>query len=271
MRKGDPDDPLLRQIWPHAATSSQPVAGFTADPVREQGSRRAGRHSEVSRPRAADRERRVPAALPLLLPPRISVHDAARRSRRLVGGARRVARRARCARGHLERRRSALACRIDASASSWRELADTAVTTVRHSHALSRSSIPERIDDGLVRVLRATRLQTVARRALSITPTSSTPQWRARSRRCSRALTALLNQSVLLRGVNDTAAIARAAQRATVRLRRAAVLPAPARPRRGRCALRRRRNCGATRSSRSCVHACPATWYRGSCARLPVS
>src|SRR5688572_20179485 len=33
MRKGDPHDPLLRQVWPHAA-EAMPVAGFSADPVR---------------------------------------------------------------------------------------------------------------------------------------------------------------------------------------------------------------------------------------------
>jgi EF-P beta-lysylation protein EpmB len=36
MRRGDPDDPLLRQVLPRAA-EREPVAGFCADPVREQG------------------------------------------------------------------------------------------------------------------------------------------------------------------------------------------------------------------------------------------
>ena len=36
MRRGDPHDPLLRQVWPHAA-ELEPAEGFTADPVREQG------------------------------------------------------------------------------------------------------------------------------------------------------------------------------------------------------------------------------------------
>ncbi|HEX7236006.1 MAG TPA: EF-P beta-lysylation protein EpmB, partial [Gammaproteobacteria bacterium] len=36
MRKGDANDPLLRQVWP-AAAELAPAAGFTADPVREQG------------------------------------------------------------------------------------------------------------------------------------------------------------------------------------------------------------------------------------------
>jgi L-lysine 2,3-aminomutase len=36
MRKGDPHDPLLRQVWPDAAELTH-VDGFSADPVREQG------------------------------------------------------------------------------------------------------------------------------------------------------------------------------------------------------------------------------------------
>src|SRR5262245_49421040 len=36
MRKGDASDPLLKQVWPHAA-ELEPAQGFSADPVREQG------------------------------------------------------------------------------------------------------------------------------------------------------------------------------------------------------------------------------------------
>ena len=36
MRRGDPSDPLLRQILPVPA-ELEPAEGFTADPVREQG------------------------------------------------------------------------------------------------------------------------------------------------------------------------------------------------------------------------------------------
>src|SRR5215210_5673316 len=35
MRKGDANDPLLRQVWPHADELA-PAVGFSADPVREQ-------------------------------------------------------------------------------------------------------------------------------------------------------------------------------------------------------------------------------------------
>ena len=36
MRKRDPHDPLLKQVWPHAPSSTAPPAS-RADPVREQG------------------------------------------------------------------------------------------------------------------------------------------------------------------------------------------------------------------------------------------
>ena len=36
MRRGDPNDPLLRQVWPLAA-ELEAVPGYTADPVREHG------------------------------------------------------------------------------------------------------------------------------------------------------------------------------------------------------------------------------------------
>src|SRR6185503_14583573 len=36
MRRGDPNDPLLKQVLPVAA-ELDPAEGFTADPVREQG------------------------------------------------------------------------------------------------------------------------------------------------------------------------------------------------------------------------------------------
>jgi KamA family protein len=83
-------------------------------------------------------------------------------------------------------------------------LADTSVTTVR-LHTRFPIAIPERIDAGLVRVLGATRLQTVVvvhanhANELDATVQSSLATLRP-------ALTALLNQSVLLRGINDTAA-----------------------------------------------------------------
>jgi L-lysine 2,3-aminomutase len=91
-------------------------------------------------------------------------------------------------------------------------LADTAVTTVR-LHTRFPIAIPERIDAGLVRVLRATRLQTVvvvhANHANELDAAVQSALATLRP-----ALTALLNQSVLLRGVNDTAeSLARLSER----------------------------------------------------------
>ncbi len=83
MREGDPHDPLLRRVWPHAA-ELLPAAGLHGGPRARARPRRGGRDQQIYGPRAADRERRVPAALPLLLPPRLSLYRAARGSRRLV-------------------------------------------------------------------------------------------------------------------------------------------------------------------------------------------
>jgi EF-P beta-lysylation protein EpmB len=82
-------------------------------------------------------------------------------------------------------------------------IADTAVTTVR-IHTRFPIAIPERVDDGLLRVLRATRLETVV-----VVHTNHANELDAGVERALAALrleiTALLNQSVLLRGVNDEA------------------------------------------------------------------
>ena len=160
MRKGDPHDPLLRQVWPHAAELDDASPASRPIPSASKGSRRPGVIQKYPRPRAADRERRLPAALPLLFPARVPVLGAARGARRLVRGGRRAARRSRCARSDLERRRSALASRTGASASSSRDSRTRAVTTVR-IHTRFPIAMPERVDDGLLRVLRGTPLQTV--------------------------------------------------------------------------------------------------------------
>jgi L-lysine 2,3-aminomutase len=82
-------------------------------------------------------------------------------------------------------------------------LADTAVTTVR-IHTRFPIAIPERVDDGLLRVLRGTRLATVV-----VVHTNHANELDANVARALAAmrpaLTALLNQSVLLKGVNDDA------------------------------------------------------------------
>ena len=119
-------------------------------------------------------------------------------------------------------------------------IADTAVTTVR-IHTRFPIAIPERVDDGLLRLLRGTRLNTVV-----VVHTNHANELDAGVERAlaalEPALTALLNQSVLLRGVNDDAETLATLERAPVRLRRPALLPAPARPRSRRRTLRGRRD-----------------------------
>jgi EF-P beta-lysylation protein EpmB len=84
-------------------------------------------------------------------------------------------------------------------------LADTSITTVR-IHTRFPIAIPERIDAGLLRVLRATKLQTVL-----VVHSNHANELDAAVERGLAALrpelTALLNQSVLLRGVNDDAGV----------------------------------------------------------------
>ena len=82
-------------------------------------------------------------------------------------------------------------------------IADTAVTTLR-IHTRFPIAIPERVDSGLTRLLRGTRLKTVL-----VVHANHANELDASVERAlaelKPALTALLNQSVLLRGVNDDA------------------------------------------------------------------
>jgi KamA family protein len=82
-------------------------------------------------------------------------------------------------------------------------LEDSPITTVR-IHTRFPIAIPERIDDGLLRALRRTKLETVV-----VVHTNHANELDAAVERGLTALrpavTALLNQSVLLRGVNDAA------------------------------------------------------------------
>jgi EF-P beta-lysylation protein EpmB len=210
MRKGDPHDPLLRQIWPHAAELT-PVDGFTADPVREQAlaargviRKYAGRVLLIASgtcplhcrycfrrdfPYSAQLAARADwsAALTELK----SVPDA--REAILSGGD---------PLSLSNRRLGDLVAR----------LADTSVTTVR-IHTRFPIAIPERIDEGLKRVLRGTRLRTVV--VVHANHANELDAGVERALLVLRpALTALLNQSVLLRGVNDeTSALARLSER----------------------------------------------------------
>jgi KamA family protein len=82
-------------------------------------------------------------------------------------------------------------------------LADTSITTVR-IHTRFPIAIPERIDAGLLRALRSAKLKTVL-----VVHSNHPNELDSAVERGLAALrpelTALLNQSVLLRGVNDDA------------------------------------------------------------------
>jgi EF-P beta-lysylation protein EpmB len=201
MRKGDPHDPLLRQVWPHAAELTS-VAGFTADPVREQGLAAQGVI------------RKYPQRALLIASSACPLH-CRYCFRREFPYAEQLASRGDWSQAieGLEAAgdiREAILSGGDPLSRSNRRLgevvarlADTAVTTVR-IHTRFPIAIPERIDAGLLRVLGSTRLHTVvvvhSNHANELDDGVAAALARLRP-----SLTALLNQSVLLRGVNDDA------------------------------------------------------------------
>jgi EF-P beta-lysylation protein EpmB len=201
MRKGDPDDPLLRQIWPHAA-ELEPAVGFTADPVREQG---LAAHGLI---------RKYPGRVLLIASGACPLHCRYCFRREFPYATQLAARAdwsaALAELGKTTDAREAILSGGDPLSLSNRRLgevlarlADTAITTVR-IHTRFPIAIPERIDAGLLRMLRATRLRTVVvvhtNHANELDTTVALALTELRP-----ALTALLNQSVLLRGVNDDA------------------------------------------------------------------
>jgi EF-P beta-lysylation protein EpmB len=199
MRKGDANDPLLRQVWPSAA-ELKAAQGFSADPVREQGlathgliKKYAGRvlliasgacplHCRYCFRREFPYQAQL-AARADWAPAIAALSGVADAKEAILSGGDPLS--------LSNRRLGELLAR----------LADTAVTTVR-IHTRFPIAIPERIDDGLVRVLRSTRLATVL-----VVHTNHANELDARVERALAAvrpaLTALLNQSVLLKGVND--------------------------------------------------------------------
>jgi EF-P beta-lysylation protein EpmB len=202
MRKGDPHDPLLKQIWPHAA-ELEPAEGFTADPVREQGLAAEGVI------------KKYPGRVLLIASGACPLH-CRYCFRRDFPYTTQLAARADWSAALAELRnasdaREAILSGGDPLSLSNRRLgellarlADTPLTTVRF-HTRFPIAIPERVDAGLVRVLHATRLQTVL-----VVHTNHANELdsgvEGALTTLRPALTALLNQSVLLRGVNDTAA-----------------------------------------------------------------
>ena len=200
MRKGDPNDPLLRQVWPAAAELTA-AEGFSADPVREQGlaahgliQKYAGRALLIASGTCPLHcrycfRREFPYSAQLAAradwePALAALRDADAKEAILSGGD---------PLSLSNRRLGELLARI----------ADTAVTTVR-IHTRFPIAIPERVDEDLLRVLRATRLETVV-----VVHTNHANELDSGVERALAALrpeiTALLNQSVLLAGVNDDA------------------------------------------------------------------
>jgi EF-P beta-lysylation protein EpmB len=201
MRKGDAHDPLLRQVWPLGEELAA-APGFTADPVREQGL-------------AADGLIRKYGGRVLLIASGACPLHCRYCFRREFPYAEQLA-----ARGDWEPalaqlrksgdvREAILSGGDPLSLSNRRlaellaRLADLGLETVR-IHTRFPIAIPERVDSGLVELLGATRLRTVV--VVHTNHANELDGHVARALGELRApLTALLNQSVLLRGVNDTA------------------------------------------------------------------
>ena len=201
MRKRDPHDPLLRQVWPLAA-EAVPVAGFSADPVREQALAAQG----VIRKYAGRVLLIASGACPL--------HCRYCFRREFPYPSQLAARNDWTAalaalRNAPDAREAILSGGDPLSLSNRRlgelvaKLADSTLTTLR-IHTRFPIAIPERVDEGLLRVLRGTRLQTVVVVHANHANELDTNVERALVA-LRPALTALLNQSVLLRGVNDDA------------------------------------------------------------------
>jgi EF-P beta-lysylation protein EpmB len=201
MRKGDPNDPLLKQVWPHAAELA-PVAGFTADPVRERG---LAAHGLI---------RKYPQRALLIASGACPIHCRYCFRREFPYGDH-LASRGDWSQAIDELRaagdvREAILSGGDPLSLSNRRLgelvarlADTSVATVR-IHTRFPIAIPERVDAGLLRVLGSTRLRTVVV-VHSNHANELDDDVAAALARLRPSLTALLNQSVLLHGVNDDA------------------------------------------------------------------
>ena len=202
MRKGDANDPLLRQVWPHAAELTD-VDGFSADPVREQGLAANG----IIRKYAGRALLIASGACPLHC--RYCFRREFPYQSQLAARADWSA--AIAALRNVSGVTEAILSGGDPLSLSNRRLrelferiADTPVMTVR-IHTRFPIAIPTRIDDGLLRVLRDTPLRTVV-----VVHTNHANELDAAVEKALAALkpevTALLNQSVLLAGVNDDVA-----------------------------------------------------------------
>jgi EF-P beta-lysylation protein EpmB len=201
MRKRDPHDPLLRQVWPHSAEVT-PVAGFSADPVREQALAEQGVI------------RKYPGRALLIASGACPLHCRYCFRREFPYQSQLAARGDWTAavaelRNAPDLREAILSGGDPLSLSNRRlgellaRLGDTTLTTVR-IHTRFPVALPERVDEGLLRLLQSTRLKTVL--VIHANHANELDDSVERALAALRpALTALLNQSVLLRGVNDDA------------------------------------------------------------------
>lgn len=210
MRYGDPNDPLLRQVWPAAAEREQ-VPGFDADPVREQGLAGDGLI------------RKYPGRVLLIASGACPLH-CRYCFRREFPYATQLAARDDWSAALAELGRSPdvkeviLSGGDPLSLSNRRlhdliaRLGDTAISTVR-IHTRFPIAVPERIDDELLGMLAASRLRTVV--VVHANHANELDEHVAAAlERLRRSVTTLLNQSVLLAGVNDDAAtLARLSER----------------------------------------------------------
>jgi L-lysine 2,3-aminomutase len=201
MRKRDPNDPLLLQVLPRRA-ELRAVPGFGADPVREQG---LAAHGVIEK---------YPGRALLIASGACPIH-CRYCFRREFPYAEQLA-----ARGDWDeavarlsahpQAREVILSGGDPLSLSNRRLADlvakieaTSVQTLR-IHTRFPVVVPERVDDGLTRVLAATRLSTVV--VLHCNHANELDDTVGAALRALRPhVTALLNQSVLLHGVNDSA------------------------------------------------------------------
>jgi EF-P beta-lysylation protein EpmB len=201
MRKGDPHDPLLRQIWPHGE-ELMVAPGFTADPVREQGLAANGLIQKYR------------GRVLLIASGACPLHCRYCFRREFPYSAQLAARGdwepALSELRKIDDVREAILSGGDPLSLSNRRLAellarlaDLGLETVR-IHTRFPIAIPERVDAGLLELLGATRLRTVV--VVHTNHANELDDHVARALERLRApLTALLNQSVLLRGVNDAA------------------------------------------------------------------